>query len=114
MRSNFYSPVPTFKKCGAAKKLNMAVYLEKGKISDIFVTHNGSATDTGSVEGQVALFTYRIAELSKHLQTNKKDNSCRRSLLALVGQRKRSLTYLYNKDVKRYRAICEKLGIRHV
>jgi len=96
------------------KKLIMAVYLEKGKISEIFTTHNGSATDTGSVEGQVALFTYRIAELSKHLQTNKKDNSCRRSLLALVGQRKRSLSYLYRKDVKRYRAICEKLGIRHV
>jgi small subunit ribosomal protein S15 len=91
----------------------MAVYLSKEKKAEIFATHGKNANDTGSTEGQVALFTYRIAELSKHLQTNKKDHACRRTLLALVGQRKRMLAYLHDKDITRYRAICEKLGIRH-
>ena len=91
----------------------MAIYLSKGKIEEIFATHGGSATNTGSSEGQVALFTYRIEQLSKHLQINKQDHSCRRSLLALVGQRKRLLAYLHDKDIARYRAICVKLGIRH-
>jgi small subunit ribosomal protein S15 len=91
----------------------MAVYLSKEKIAEIFATHGGSATNTGSTEGQVALFTYRIQQLSAHLQTNKQDHACRRSLLALVGQRKKMLAYLHDKDITRYRAICEKLGIRH-
>jgi small subunit ribosomal protein S15 len=91
----------------------MAIYLPKEKIAEIFATYGGSATNTGSTEGQVALFTYRIEQLSKHLQTNKQDHSCRRALLALVGQRKRFLAYLHDADINRYRAICEKLGIRH-
>lgn len=91
----------------------MAIYLPKEKIAEIFTTHGGSATNSGSTEGQVALFTYRIEQLSKHLQTNKQDHACRRALLALVGQRKRTLAYLHDKDIARYRAICVKLGIRH-
>lgn len=91
----------------------MAVYLSKEKVAEIFRTHGGDEKNTGSTEGQVALFTYRIEQLSKHLQTNNKDHACRRTLLALVGQRKRLLAYLHDKDIKRYRAICEKLGIRH-
>ncbi len=91
----------------------MAIYLSKEKKEEIFRTHGKSEKDSGSTEGQVALFTFRIAELSKHLQTNKQDHSCRRALLALVGQRKRTLAYLHHKDIARYRAICEKLGIRH-
>ncbi len=91
----------------------MAIYLQKEKIAGIFSTHGGSEKNTGSAEGQVALFTYRIEELSKHLQTNKQDHSCRRALLHLVGKRKRLLAYLHDKDIARYRAICEKLGIRH-
>ena len=91
----------------------MAVYLSTGKVAEIFSTHGGGEKNTGSTEGQVALFSYRIAELSKHLQTNKQDHACRRALLELVGKRKRHLVYLHDKDIKRYRAICETLGIRH-
>jgi small subunit ribosomal protein S15 len=91
----------------------MAVYRSVEKVGEIFRTHGGSATNTGSTEGQVALFTYRIEQLSKHLQTNKQDHACRRALLELVGKRKRHLAYLHDKDIKRYRAICETLGIRH-
>ncbi|MCO6485810.1 MAG: 30S ribosomal protein S15 [Saprospiraceae bacterium] len=90
----------------------MSVYLSKEKKAEIFATHGGSAQNTGSIEGQVALFTYRINSLSDHLKTNKKDHSCRRALLHLVGQRKRVLAYLMKKDINRYRNICDQLGIR--
>ncbi len=91
----------------------MPIYLPKEKVDEIFQTYGKSATDTGSSEGQIALFTYRIEQLSKHLQTNNKDHACRRTLLHLVGKRKRMLAYLHDKEIARYRAICEKLGIRH-
>ncbi|MEM6966769.1 MAG: 30S ribosomal protein S15 [Bacteroidota bacterium] len=90
----------------------MAEYLSKEKVAEIFQEHGGSASNTGSIEGQVALFTYRIKELSKHLQTNKKDHSCRRTLLTLVGKRRKLLRYLAKKDIMKYRALIEKLGIR--
>jgi small subunit ribosomal protein S15 len=90
----------------------MATYLPKEKIQEIFQDHGGSSENTGSIEGQIALFTYRIQSMSNHLKTNNKDQSCRRSLLTMVGKRKRLLTYLAKKDINRYRAIIEKLGIR--
>lgn len=90
----------------------MAVYLSKEKKEQIFQDHGGSAQNTGSVEGQIALFTYRIQSLADHLKENKKDHSCRRTLLTLVGKRKRLLQYLMNTDIQRYRDIIEKLGIR--
>jgi small subunit ribosomal protein S15 len=90
----------------------MAEYLSKEKMEEIFQEYGGSATNTGSTEGQVALFTFRIAELSKHLQTNRKDYSCKRTLLSLVGKRRRLLKYLMKKDIVGYRALIEKLGIR--
>ena len=90
----------------------MSVYLSKEKKDEIFAKYGGSAGNTGSIEGQVALFTYRIASLSDHLKTNNKDHSCRRALLHLVGQRKRMLSYLMKKDITRYRTICDDLGIR--
>ncbi len=90
----------------------MAVYLTKEKKAEIFAEHGGSATNTGSVEGQVALFTFRIQELSKHLEANKKDHACRRSLLSLVGKRKRFLKYLAANDIQKYRDLIEKLNIR--
>jgi small subunit ribosomal protein S15 len=90
----------------------MSVYLSKEKKDEIFQQYGGSPSNTGSVEGQVALFTYRINSLSEHLKTNKKDHSCRRALLHLVGQRKRVLAYLTKKDINRYRNICDQLGIR--
>lgn len=90
----------------------MAVYLTKEKKAEIFAEYGGSATNTGSVEGQIALFTYRITELASHLDSNKKDHACRRSLLSLVGKRKRFLKYLAAQDIQKYRDLIEKLNIR--
>lgn len=90
----------------------MAVYLTKEKKEEIFKQYGGSATNTGNTEAQVALFTFRINELSQHLQTNKRDHSCRRTLLTLVGKRKRLLGYLAKKDISKYRELIEKLGVR--
>jgi len=90
----------------------MAVYLTKEKTQEIFSEYGGTADNTGSVEGQIALFTFRIKGLSDHLKTNKKDHSCRRTLLTLVGKRKRLLTYLAKKDITKYRELIDKLGLR--
>ena len=90
----------------------MAVYLPKEKIEEIFAEYAGDAKNTGSTEGQVALFTYRIQQLSDHLQRHRKDHSSRKALLSLVGQRRRHLAYLQKKDLEGYRALIAKLGIR--
>jgi small subunit ribosomal protein S15 len=90
----------------------MAVYLTSEKKQGIFKEHAGSENNTGSVEGQIALFTFRITSLSEHLKTNKKDHSCRRSLLIMVGKRRRLLNYLMKKDIEGYRSLIAKLGIR--
>ena len=90
----------------------MAVYLGKEKMEEIFAQYGGDAKNTGSTEGQIALFTFRISEMSKHLQKNQKDHSCRRSLLRLVGKRRKLLRYLSNTDITKYRALIEELGIR--
>lgn len=90
----------------------MAEYLSKEKKAEIFAEFGGSATNTGSTEGQIALFTFRIKELSKHLNDNKKDHASRHALLTLVGKRRRLLRYLSNNDINAYRALIEKLGIR--
>ena len=72
-------------------------------------THEG---DTGSPEVQVALLTARIAYLTEHLKHNKKDHHSRRGLLKMVGHRRRLLSYLYDIDVERYRALIAKLNLR--
>jgi len=90
----------------------MPVYLTPEKTGEIFAEFGGDAKNSGSTEGQIALFTYRIKSLSEHLERNKKDHSCRRTLLTLVGKRRRLLAYLMKKDITKYRAIIEKLGIR--
>ena len=69
-------------------------------------------TDSGSPEVQVALLTRRIAELTEHFKTHKKDHHSRRGLLMMVGQRRRLLDYLKRKDIERYRTTIERLGIR--
>ena len=68
--------------------------------------------DTGSPEVQIALLTARINDLNGHLQIHKKDHHSRRGLLKLVGQRRRLLTYLKNKDINRYRELIQRLGLR--
>lgn len=88
------------------------MYLEKEKKEEIFKEHGKSATDTGSAEGQIALFTYRINHLTEHLKTQKKDHSSRLGLLRLVGKRRRLLDYLHKNDIERYRSIIAKLNIR--
>ncbi len=90
----------------------MANYLTKEQKDEIFKEFGGAEGNTGSIEGQVALFTYRIKGLSDHLKTNKKDHSCRRTLLTLVGKRRRLLRYLAKKDIQKYRDLIEKLGLR--
>jgi len=90
----------------------MATYLTTDVKKELFTEHGGTSTNTGSIEGQIALFTFRIQKLSEHLLENKKDHSSRRALLALVGKRKKQLNYLSRKDITRYRAIIEKLNIR--
>ena len=88
----------------------MAITKEK-KVS-VFTQYGGSATNTGSTESQIALLTERIVDISKHLQSNKKDFSSQKGLIELVGQRKSLLIYLQKKDLMGYRALIEKLGLR--
>lgn len=90
----------------------MAEYLAPEKKQEIFAKYGKSNTDTGSAESQVALFTYRIAHLTEHLKSNKKDHGTRRALLKLVGKRRSVLDYLKAKDIERYRAIVKELGLR--
>jgi small subunit ribosomal protein S15 len=71
-----------------------------------------SAEDTGSPEVQIALLTRRINHLTEHLREHKHDHHSRRGLLMLVGQRRRLLNYLGRKDVDRYRALIQELGLR--
>ncbi len=90
----------------------MAEYLTKEKREEIFKEFGGEASNTGSIEGQIALFTFRVQALSDHLRANKKDHASRKALLTLVGKRKRLLTYLERKDIEKYRNILDKLKIR--
>lgn len=90
----------------------MATYLGKEKKQEIFEKYGKSNADTGSPEGQVALFSYRIAHLTDHLKKNKKDFVTQRSLIRLVGKRRRLLDYLKETDIERYRNIVKELKLR--
>ncbi|MBI1781941.1 MAG: 30S ribosomal protein S15 [Sphingobacteriales bacterium] len=86
--------------------------ITKEKKANIFKEFGGTAANTGSIEGQIAMITERINSISEHLQKNKKDFGTHRGLMRLVGQRKRLLTYLSKHNLTGYRALIEKLGIR--
>ncbi|TFH36859.1 MAG: 30S ribosomal protein S15 [Bacteroidia bacterium] len=88
------------------------MYLTTEKKQDFFNTYGTSELDTGSAEGQIALFSYRISHLTEHLKRNKKDFSTQRSLIKLVGKRRRLLDYLKTKDIERYREIIKALKLR--
>jgi small subunit ribosomal protein S15 len=88
------------------------MYLDTEKKKEIFKKHGGSETNTGSAEGQIALFTYRIKHLTEHMKENRKDNGTKRALQLLVGKRRSLLDYLKAKDIERYRAIVKELGLR--
>ncbi|MBQ3019212.1 MAG: 30S ribosomal protein S15 [Clostridia bacterium] len=83
--------------------------MEKKEIIAQYATHEG---DTGSPEVQIALLTKRINHLNEHLKAHKQDNHSRRGLLKMVGKRRGLLDYLKAKDIERYRAIIEALGLR--
>ena len=82
---------------------------DKTKIVSEFEVHKG---DTGSPEVQIALLTKQINDLTEHLKIHKKDHASRRGLLKMVGNRSALLKYVHNKDVKRYREIISRLGLR--
>ena len=82
---------------------------EKTKIIEENRLHD---TDTGSAEVQVAILTKRINQLTEHLKANKNDHHSRRGLMKMVGRRRNMLNYMAKKDINRYRATIEKLGIR--
>lgn len=84
----------------------------KEKKASIFAQYGGNAANTGSIEGQIALLTERIQDISGHLKINKKDFSSQRGLMKMVGQRKRLLSYLSKHNLTGYRQLIEKLGLR--
>jgi small subunit ribosomal protein S15 len=88
------------------------VPLLKEKKSSIIGEYKIHEGDTGSPEVQIALLTHRINQLTDHLKLHRKDHHSRRGLLKMVGQRKRLLDYLRNKDMGRYRTVVSKLGLR--
>lgn len=88
------------------------MYLSKEKKAEIFKQYGGSESNTGNTEGQIALFTYRINHLTRHLKNNRKDFNTERSLVKLVGKRRSLLDYLKNNDIVRYRELIKELNIR--
>ncbi len=88
------------------------MYINSEIKKEIFAKHGGAETNTGSAEAQVALFTFRISNLTEHLKKNRKDYGTQRSLQLLVGKRRSLLDYLKKKDIERYRAIVKELGLR--
>lgn len=88
------------------------MYLTPEIKKELFKENGSSEVDTGSAEGQIALFTFRIKHLTEHLKANRKDLATQRSLVRLVGKRRKLLDYLKKKEIDRYRAIISKLSIR--
>ena len=88
------------------------MYLTSDVKKDIFKEHGKSEFDTGSSEGQIALFTFRINHLTGHLKSNRNDKFTERALVTLVGKRRRLLDYLKETEIERYRAVIKKLNIR--
>ena len=86
--------------------------ISKEKKAELIKTYGRTPEDTGSPEVQIAVLTKRINELTEHLKVHKKDHHSRRGPLKMVGHRRRLLSYLYDKDIERYRAILAKLNLR--
>ena len=86
--------------------------LTKAEKTDIIHQYNVHPSDTGSPEVQIALLTSRITQLTDHLRINTHDESSRRGLLKLVGQRRRLLAYIRRNDFNRYMALTDRLNIR--
>ena len=84
------------------------MYLDSAKKQEIFGKYGKSNSDTGSVESQVALFSYRIAHLTEHVKANRKDHTTERALV----KRRALLNYVKHRDIERYRALIKALGLR--
>lgn len=90
----------------------MSVGMEKGKVAEIIAQHALHEGDTGSPEVQIALLTERINHLTEHMKQHQKDFHTRHGLLKLVGQRRRLLDYLKDRDIESYRDVVKQLGLR--
>lgn len=88
------------------------MYLSAEKKQEIFKKYGGDAKNTGSTEGKIALFSFRINHLTEHLKNNRKDFGTQKALLDLVGKRRKLLDYYKNKDIVKYRELIKDLGIR--
>ncbi len=88
------------------------MYLNQEVKKEIFSKYGKSETDSGSPQSQIALFTYRIEHLTKHLKLNKKDFSTEHALMKMVGKRRRLLDYLKAKDIEAYRSLIKELKLR--
>jgi small subunit ribosomal protein S15 len=88
------------------------VPLSKEQKAEIAAKYGHSSNDTGSADVQIAILTASINQLTEHLKVHKKDHHSRRGLLLQVGQRRRLLNYLQNKDLERYRKLIADLGLR--
>ena len=88
------------------------MYLTAEKKKEFFKEFGESEVNTGSTEGQIAMFTFRINHLTEHLKTNRKDYGTQRALLKLVGKRRKLLDYLRNKDIAKYRELIAALNLR--
>ena len=86
--------------------------LTQERKQEVIKTFKRKETDTGSPEGQIALLTERVNYLPGHFKVHTDDHHSRRGLLKMVGQRRRLLEYLKRKDVTRYKAVVDKLGLR--
>jgi small subunit ribosomal protein S15 len=88
------------------------MYLTVERKKELFAQYGKSATDTGSPESQIALYSERISHLTEHLRSNKKDFSTQMALLKLVGKRRIMLDYLKDIEIERYRNIIKSLNLR--
>lgn len=88
------------------------MYLTPEVKKQIFAKHGGNEANTGSTEGQIALYSYRISHLTEHLKKNRKDYGTQRAVQLLVGKRRSLLDYLKGKDIEKYRALVKELGLR--
>ncbi len=86
--------------------------MRKEEKTAVIEANRTSEKDTGSPEVQIAILSKRIADLTEHLKTHKNDHHSRRGMFQMIGKRRNLLAYLKKKDINRYRAIIEKLGIR--
>lgn len=88
------------------------MYLTSETKKELFKKFGKSEFDTGTPEGQIALFSLRISHLTGHMKLNKKDKATERSLVQLVSKRRKQLNYLKSTDIQRYRAILAELKLR--